>query len=139
MKRVTVTVLACVAFGVLAVSKEPQQKHKCNGFSQNPARIIVEETEVVDLKLLNHPPFEISKECEGKAGLYPELSFELLIDERGNVECVELLSEAIGLQPCVLEGAKDMLRHFKYSVPKTQKGNVVACHAAVTMNVNPVK
>jgi len=112
----------------------PPRKHKCAELSERHGRRVLETGAVKApkvLKQVNPDLEELNRRGFCHAG---RLLFEVLINETGEVECIEIVAN----DACSKEGIEMVLKalyQWQYSPPLDAKGVPVACYWIVSMNL----
>lgn len=99
----------------------------------SPQRRILKQGEVRDLRLLERAPVELPEGCTATRGEPARYEYEVLIDERGEVERALLLSEVEGISPCVMKAITKSVGYSTFSVPRDAGGEPVACTCRFTV------
>jgi hypothetical protein len=63
------------------------------------------------------------------------VAYEVLVDEKGEVECALALEGTEGVPPCVLKATTVAVSYYRFTVPKNKEGRACACYC--TLRVSP--
>jgi hypothetical protein len=141
-KRLIVAVLACSTLLQVAAQTPPipgkeQRQHKCPQGAALQGRTILTQDAIKPFKLLKHetPDLQEMIRAECSPG---RLVFELLVNEVGDVECIEALNVSICSNEVATQYEKAM-KGWKYEPPVDKAGQAVACYAIVTIYLHAYK
>mgnify|MGYP001767884983 CR=1 FL=1 len=112
-----------------------QRKHKCIREPSSSAGPIKEMDEIKQPKLIKQVPISFQ---QGKvfSPFIGRLVFELVINEKGKVECAEYIGKEV-VDNEILEVAKTAILQFEYEVPRDAQGTAVAVYWVVVINIDP--
>ncbi len=109
---------------------------KCTGTQDKPGRVIKNPDDVKPPKILSKgDPAKLYQVISEKATA-GKLVFEVLIDETGAIECVQLVENS-NQKPEVVDAFLQNIKQCRYEPPLDRKGKVVACHWLITANLAP--
>ena len=109
---------------------------KCTGTRNNPGRVIKDPDDMKPPKILSKgDPAKLYQVISEKAAV-GKLVFEVLIDETGAIECVQLVENA-NQKPEVVDAFIQNIKQCRYEPPQDKGGKVVACHWLITANLAP--
>jgi hypothetical protein len=89
---------------------------------------VVEQKEVPGLRIVERAPVELPPGCASIKGKPVHYEYEVLIDEKGEVECALLINTVEGVSPCVIKATTKSVGYSRFSEPKDAQGNPVACY-----------
>lgn len=128
MKRPTLLGIAWLCSTTLLLGAEPPLTHRCKPIDQGAPRRVVEQEEVPDLRMVERAPVELPPGCESAKGKPVRYEYEVLIDEKGEVECALLVNTVEGVSPCVMKATTKAVGYSRFSEPKDAQGRPVACY-----------
>jgi len=136
MKRgaaVGLSVALIVGSGLLVSAQE--RKHACPT-TDVPGRIILTSVQAAKTvpKAIEHPGISFKVTC--KQGVHGTMFCELLVDETGAVECVELLKCDHENCPIAAE-FRDVLKRWRFTPVQDDQGRPVAFYWTVSMSLHP--
>ena len=112
----------------LLMGAEPARTHRCKPVDGDAPRRVVEQEEVPDLRIIERAPVELPPGCVPATGKPVRYEYEVLIDEKGEVECALLVNTVEGVSPCVMKAITKAVGYSRFSEPKDAKGLPVACY-----------
>jgi len=117
----------------LLVSAE-ERKHACPTTAV-PGRILLTHDQAAKSapKAIEHPTISFKVTCP--RGVHGLMVYELLVDETGAVECVELLKCDHENCPIAAE-LRDVLKRWRFTPVKDERGQPAAFYWIVAMNIH---
>lgn len=112
----------------LLLGTEPSRTHRCKPTDEGTHRRVVEQEEVPDLRIVERAPVELPSGCPAAKGEPVRYEYEVLIDEKGEVECAFLVNAVEGVSPCVVKANTKAVGYSRFSEPKDKQGRPVACY-----------
>ena len=109
---------------------------RCTGVQNKPGRVVKNPDDVKPPKIVSKGDQAKLYEVIGEKAKAGKLVFEVLIDETGAIECVQLVENA-NQKPEVVDAFIQNIRQCRYEPPQDKEGKAVACHWLITANLTP--
>ena len=126
-------------YGTAALAQDATIKSvafKCTGTRNKPGRVIKNPDDVKPPKIVSKGDQAKLYEVIGEKAKAGKLVFEVLIDETGAIECVQLVENS-NQKPEVVDAFIQNIRQCRYEPPQDKEGKIVACHWIITANLTP--